>query len=96
MVPCISCPQSTHYNATVDPVGKKEVFCGCQHLCLLWIVLISAEWLLSSLSHFMGGLLNLGSMPLDGLLNRSVAGLGNLGLMSVYLICNKEMHIYYH
>ena len=47
---------------------------------LTWDCLfISAIWLLSSLSHHMGCILNLCSMSLDGLLNRSMAGLSNLG-----------------
>ena len=41
----------------------------------------------------MGSVLNLGSMPLDGLLNKSVAGLINLGLISVDLICNKDINL---
>ena len=53
----------------------------------------SAVWLLWSLSHAMDGLLNFGSMPFDGLLNRSVARLGNPGLIGVDLICNKDMYI---
>ena len=41
----------------------------------------NAEWLLSSLSHPVAGLLNFSSVPLGGLLNSSVAWLGNLGLI---------------
>ena len=41
----------------------------------------------------MGGLLNLGIMSLDGLLNRSVARLGSLGLISVDLICNESLNM---
>ena len=36
----------------------------------------------------MGGLLNLGSRPLDGLLNRSIARLSSLGLNGAYFDCN--------
>ena len=43
----------------------------------------NAAWLLSSLSHMMGHLLNLSSRPLVSLLNRSVTGLGSLGLTAV-------------
>ena len=32
-------------------------------------------------------------MLLDGLLNRSVTGLGSLGLISVYLSCNKDIYV---
>ena len=49
--------------------------------------------LLSSLLHNVGSLLNLGSKPLDGLLNCSIAWLGNPGLISVDLIFNKDIHI---
>ena len=41
----------------------------------------------------MGDVINLGSMPLASLLNRSVARLGNLGLISVDITCNKDVHI---
>ena len=46
-----------------------------------------------SLSPDMGGLLNLGSMPSVGLSNRSVARLGDLGLIGVDLICNKDIYM---
>ena len=50
---------------------------------LIWHCLFdTAAWLLSSLSHCMGGILNLGGMPFDGLLNSSKAG--NLGLIGIY------------
>ena len=38
----------------------------------------------------MGGLLNLASMPIDSLLNSSIAGLGKLQLIGFDLVCNKE------
>ena len=38
----------------------------------------------------MDGLLSLGSIPLACLLNRSVARIGNLGLLCVDLSCNKD------
>ena len=41
----------------------------------------------------MYGLQSLRSMPFDGLLKRSMTGLGNLGLNSVDCICNKD-HVY--
>ena len=41
----------------------------------------------------MGGLLNLGNMLLDHLLNRSIAWLGGPGLISVDLICNNDAYI---
>ena len=42
----------------------------------------------------MHGLLNLSSMPLAGLLNRHVARLDSLGLISIELICNIYIYIY--
>ena len=45
----------------------------------------------SSLSYNNGYLLNHGSMLLVGLLYRSVAGLGDLGLISIDLICNEAI-----
>ena len=47
----------------------------------------------SSLSNKVVGVLNVGRMPLSGLLNSSVAWLGNLGLIGVDLICNKTIWI---
>ena len=41
----------------------------------------------------MGSLLNGGSMPLDGLLNKSVAKHGDLVLIYVDHICNKDMYV---
>ena len=46
---------------------------------------------LLSLSHMIGGLANLSNRPLAGLINRSMARLGSLGLISVDLICNKDI-----
>ena len=51
----------------------------------------NAAWLLLSLSHVMGGQLNLAS-----LLNRSMAGLGNPMLLGVYPFKNKDIYIYHH
>ena len=48
----------------------------------------------SSLLHSMGGLLNICSFPLDGLLNSSVARLSKLGLIGDDLFCNKDIYIY--
>ena len=58
---------------------------------IVWgCVFINAEWVLSLLLHCMSDLLNLSSMPVDGLLNRSMVGLGNPGLISVDPISNEE------
>ena len=46
----------------------------------------------SSLSHNMSGLQCIQSVPLAGLLYKSVAWLGNMGLIGVCIIC--ERHIY--
>ena len=54
-------------------------------------LLLNTTWLLSSLSHIMDSLLNLGNMVLASLLNRTMARLGNLGFISVDLICNKDI-----
>ena len=55
---------------------------------------MNAVRLISSLLYSMGGLINFSSMLLVGLLNRSVAGPGNPGLLSVDLICSKDIHIW--
>ena len=60
---------------------------------MLAVVIINAVLLLSLLLHTMGGLLNLGSMPLDGLWERNVAEPGNPGLIGVNLICNEDIYI---
>ena len=76
--------------ALVDPVGGNKIFLRALTSLLTWSWLfISAPWLPSSLSHTMGGLLNLACMPLDNPLKRSVAGLSDLGLISIDLICKK-------
>ena len=41
----------------------------------------------------MSGLLNLGSIPLDGLLNSSIAGLSNPGLIDVNVIYDKDIYV---
>ena len=79
--------------ATVDPVSGKEIFCECQNVDLYGGDCFNAEQLLASLSHPKGSLLNLSSIILDGLINRSMVGLGNSGLISVDLICNEDIYI---
>ena len=54
---------------------------------------MSAIRLPLSLSCHTGSLLNHGSMPLVGLLNRSVSRLGNVGLIGVDLICIKAIYV---
>ena len=49
--------------------------------------------LFSSLSNNIGGLLNFGNGHLEGLLNRSISGLGRPGLISVDLISYKDIYI---
>ena len=41
----------------------------------------------------MASLLNLGNSPLASLFNSRVTGLGNIGLIAVDLIHNKDIHI---
>ena len=93
------CPWSSFFccTATVDHVCReREFFCKYLPLCLFGIVfLYNIEWLLSSLLHPVGCLLNLNSMPLDVLLNRRMARHGHPGLISVNPICNKK-GIYQH
>ena len=49
--------------------------------------------LLSLFSHNTSCHLNLGSMPLVGLLSRSVGELGNMGPIGVYMIYNKTAYM---
>ena len=87
MVPCFHCPPSSCCTVTVDSVHRKGIFLWVSTSSLVWTVcLLFAEWVLSSLSYPMVSLLNLSSMSLDGLLNRSMAQLSNPGFNSVYLM----------
>ena len=54
---------------------------------------IDTKWLLSSLSHPKGGLLNLNMKPLDVLLRRNMTELVSLWFVSVNLICNKDIYM---
>ena len=81
-------PPSSYHSAAFIIWEEKEQFSKYQHLSLLWVVC-----LFSSLSHPMGSLISLYSMPLDGLLKRSVLWLDNLGLIGVDLIHNKDIYI---
>ena len=54
---------------------------------------MSAVMLILSLLHNSSGLLCIGSRLPAGLLNRSVARLGKPGIISVDLICNKEIYM---
>ena len=47
----------------------------------------------SSLPHSTNGLLDFGTIPLVGLLNRNVAGLGNPGPIGIDLTCNRDITI---
>ena len=94
MVPCIHDPPSSHCTATVDPVHRKRIF--CINILVLVCLFKSTEWLLSSLSHPVYGLLSLANMSSNSLLKRGVAGLGNLGLLNVVLIYNKDVYIYWY
>ena len=70
-VPCTNGSESSHCTVTVDHVDKKVIFLWISTFSVVWsCVVINAEWLLSS--HLVGFLLNLSSIPLDGLLNRGM------------------------
>ena len=84
---------SSHWNATINPVGrKKDILCIFTYLYTPSCLFITTVWLLPSLLHTIDDLLHLGSMPLDGLLNRNVVRLGSLGLIVGDPICSKNMH----
>ena len=92
-VPCIQGPLPSHSTTTADHVGRKGIILY-QHLNLFWDCLfINAEWTFSLFLHPMGSLLSLSSMPLNGLLKRSVTGLGYLKVICVNCICNKDLHM---
>ena len=80
--------------STVDAVERKGKILLVSISSFVWVcLLINTEWLLSSLSQPMSHLLNHNSRCLDGLLNRSMAMLGNVWLIDIHLIYN--MH-YFH
>ena len=54
---------------------------------------IHALWLFPSLLCPMGGVIDLASMPLDGLINKSIARLCKPQLIGFNLICKTDMHI---
>ena len=86
---CVYDLPSSHCNAIVDPVDRKEMFLQVSMSSFIWgCLFISTVWLLFSLLQNMGGLLPLDSMPLAGLLNSSVAELGSLGVIGVDVTCN--------
>ena len=80
LLPCVHGPSSSLCPARFDPVGRNVI---SLQVSIFWLsygcLSNSAALLLSSLFHNTGCLLNLGSMPLVSLLNRSVAGLGKTG-----------------
>ena len=62
------------------------------YLHLIWAV-FKCNKVTLIITHI-GCLLNLGSMPLVGLLKWTIAGIGKLGLIGTDLICNKTVYIY--
>ena len=67
---------SSHWTATDDHVGIKGIFLSVFSFDFGCLPLIAIR-LLSSLSQNSGYLLNLGSLPVFGLLKKSVAWIGN-------------------
>ena len=93
-VPCIHSVSSSHCTAIVDLIGIKGMF--------LWVSILSFSWgclfmstvrLLLLLLYSMGGLLRLDIRTLAGLLNKSVAKPGNLGLIGTDLFCSNNTYI---
>ena len=87
-------PASLYCTTIVNPRSQKVIFLhvhtsslACYHL------FIKAAWLPLLLENNIGGPLRFGSMSLVGLLNSSVAGLGNTGMIHIDLIFNKAMYI---
>ena len=71
---------------------KKNIFWVSTSSLVCSFPFINAECLLPLWLHIKVDLLNLGSIHLDGLLNKSMTGLGSLRLNSV--IYNKYIHTY--
>ena len=93
VVPCIHGLPSFHCTVTGDHVGIKGIFLQVSISSFHWgCLFFSTVRLPSSLLHSMGSLLNLGSVALVGVLNRSVARLGNWELISIDLIYNKDRY----
>ena len=90
---CIHGLPSSHCITTAEPTGRKEILIQVSVFSFDWgHLLVSTVWLLSLLSHIMGGLLNLSSRH-DGLTNRSVTGLSSPRIIGVDLICNKDIYM---
>ena len=91
MVPWVHSPLSSHWTATVDPMGRETRFLKVSLFCLfLHCLSTNALWCSSSLSVPIGGLF-FGIMPLTGWLDNNVAGLQRPCLSSVVLICSRAM-----
>ena len=95
MDPCIQSPLLSLCTTTGDLINRKGIS--------LWLSISSfvsgslfcnVEWLFSSLSHPVGGLLNLSSMPLGGLLTCNMPSFGNLGHIGVDPTCNEAISIF--
>ena len=59
----------------------------------MWLPVDKSSMVFSSLSNKIGGVLNLGSKLLVGLLNNSAARLGKQGSVNVDSICSKALFI---
>ena len=90
------CPWSPSFYCitTVCPVVRKGKFtCTSASLFHRHCLFVNAVWLSSSLSHNKGGVLNVSSMPLHGLLNSSVAKTGS-PRADWYWYYLQQIHIY--
>ena len=73
-------------------IGRTGI-CLWASTCSFGCLSISTIRLHLSLSHNSGFLLNFDSVSFNGLLKKSVARLSNLGMIGIYLICNKVIHM---
>ena len=93
-VPWVHGPPSSHWTATVDPIGiDVKIFEVSLPQSFIPCLCIKVWWCSSSLSMLIGGLSITGIMPLTRQLNSSIAGLGRPCPSGLVLICSIVMCI---
>ena len=86
IVPWVHNPPSSHWTATVDPIGRETRFLEVSMPCsLLYCLFTNAVWCFSSLLVLISSLSIIDIIPLTGQLNSNVAGLGGLAPVALIL-----------
>ena len=92
IAPWVHGPPSSHWTATVDPMGGDAMTCEASlFVSFLLYLCINFIWCSSSLSTLSGFLSITGIIPHTGWLNSNVARLGRPCPSGVVWICNNAM-----